>query len=128
MGWGGARPGAGRPPGRRDGRKRVTRPTERMVKVAASVNKATEHLVTQRATVFEGDSVAFLTTIYKDEMLPLGVRMQAAALVSPFERPRLNALDARFLLEAQKGHVVDDARERLATPPHDMPAPRSETL
>jgi hypothetical protein len=60
-----------------------------------------------------GDSVAFMISICRNEILPLPIRMQAAAIAAPFERPKLTAVDARLLLEEQNRYVVPDAAERL---------------
>ena len=38
---------------------------------------------------FEGDSYAFLATVYKNQALPLGVRLDAAKTAIAYERPRL---------------------------------------
>ena len=38
--------------------------------------------------IFEGDSVAFLISVYRNERLPLRERMAAAMAVSPYERVR----------------------------------------
>jgi hypothetical protein len=39
---------------------------------------------------FEGDSYAFLATVYKNQALPLGVRLDAAKTAIAYERPRLS--------------------------------------
>jgi len=46
--------------------------------------------------IFEGDSVAFLISVYRNERLPLCERMAAAMAVSPYERVRLTAVDMRI--------------------------------
>ena len=46
--------------------------------------------------IFEGDSVAFLISVYRNERLPLRERMAAAMAVSPYERVRLTAVDMRI--------------------------------
>jgi len=38
---------------------------------------------------FEGDSYAFLATVYKNQALPLGVRLDAAKTAIAYERARL---------------------------------------
>jgi hypothetical protein len=50
---------------------------------------------TKDMQIFEGDSVAFLITVYRNERLPLRERMAAALAVSPYERARLTAVDMR---------------------------------
>ena len=73
--------GQAKPPG--SGRKRgqLSRATLEYKAALASVGP------------FEGDSVAFMTMIYKHKDLPLGVRMQAASSVLNFERPRLSQIE-----------------------------------
>jgi hypothetical protein len=51
---------------------------------------------TNDVQIFEGDSVAFLITVYRNERLPLRERMAAAMAVSPYERVRLTAVDMRI--------------------------------
>ena len=46
--------------------------------------------------IFEGYSVAFLISVYRNERLPLRERMVAAMAVSPYERVRLTAVDMRI--------------------------------
>jgi hypothetical protein len=68
-------------------------------------------LRTNGHAVFEGDSIAFMVSVYRDETLPLSVRMQAAAIATQFERPRLQAT----ALRVEPAHFVEDAREKLLT-------------
>jgi hypothetical protein len=49
--------------------------------------------------IFEGDGIALMIIVYKNEALPLNIRIQCAMAASPFERPRLNAIAGRFTLE-----------------------------
>jgi hypothetical protein len=42
---------------------------------------------------FEGDSYAFLATVYKDKTQPLHVRMDAAKTAIAYERPRLSNVE-----------------------------------
>jgi hypothetical protein len=42
---------------------------------------------------FEGDSYAFLATVYKNQALPLGVRLDAARTAIAYERPRLSNVE-----------------------------------
>ena len=79
-GHGGRRPGAGRKFGSRQ-----------LYTVQKSVENATQFLRTNNIRVFEGDSVALMISVYKNEDLPLNIRLQCAMAVAPFERPRLVA-------------------------------------
>jgi hypothetical protein len=83
-GHGGRRPGAGRKPGSRDKINRFTRARELQAEV-------TEFLKTNDAAIFEGDSLELAVSIYKNENMPLGLRLHALGLALPFERPRLTA-------------------------------------
>jgi hypothetical protein len=101
-GHGGARSGAGRPRGAKDkdARKKIER-----IRVAA-----TAFLKTNDAEIFDGDSLELAKSIYKNEKLPLILRTHALGIAIPFERPRLNAIDARILLEkaGSQADVEDD--------------------
>jgi hypothetical protein len=108
---GGARAGAGRPNGAHDRFRRRIKARETLV--SRATRDALEFLHTSDQAIFEGDSVAFMISIYRNENLPLPIRMQAAAIAAPFERPKLTAVDARLLLEEQNRYVVPDAAERL---------------
>jgi hypothetical protein len=85
---GGPRPGAGRPCGSKDRVKRITLRRSRMDEMRSEV---TEFLRTNDIAVFEGDSLELAISIYKNENLPIGMRLHALALALPFERPRLVA-------------------------------------
>jgi|SRR6516162_1732450 hypothetical protein len=122
-GHGGRRPGAGRKFGSRQ-----------LYTVQKSVENATQFLRTNNIRVFEGDSVALMISVYKNEDLPLNIRLQCAMAVAPFERPRLVATanlhknvdsdDANFarlfqqietrlalLPDSARGAVIDMLRE-----------------
>ena len=100
-GHGGRRPGAGRKFGSRQ-----------LYTVQKSVENATQFLRTNNIRVFEGDSVALMISVYKNEDLPLNIRLQCAMAVAPFERPRLvatanlhkNVDSAAAGLRAGRGH------------------------
>ncbi len=51
---------------------------------------------TNAMQIFEGDSVAFLISVYRNERLPLRERMAAASAVTPYERARPTAVDMRI--------------------------------
>lgn len=91
---GGRRPGAGRPKGAKD-RYLRDKPGKKQ-----TIQQAERFLRSSGAGVFEGDSVALLVSIYKDERLPLNIRQNAAIAASPFERPRMS--DQRVLLIEQR--------------------------
>jgi hypothetical protein len=80
MAHGGARNGAGRKAGQKSAKT-----LQREAFTKAAVEKAVEEL----PEVFEGDSYAFLATVYKDKALPLGVRLDAAKTAIAYERARL---------------------------------------
>jgi hypothetical protein len=84
---GGARPGGGRPVGSKDGYQR----RHFAVALEELRDRAVEVLKTNDAAIFEGDSLEFVTSIYRNEELPIGLRVHAASLALPFERPRLSA-------------------------------------
>ena len=88
---GGRREGAGRPWGSRD---RVKRRSASIAEIAT--RDALAFMQTNDMQIFEGDSVAFLISVYRNERLPLRERMAAAMAVSPYERVRLTAVDMRI--------------------------------
>jgi hypothetical protein len=47
-----------------------------------------------REEPFEGDAHALLVWAYKNPDLPAAMRLQAATAAAPFEKPRLNAINA----------------------------------
>ena len=91
MARGGRREGAGRPWGSRD---RVKRRSASIAEIAT--RDALAFMQTNDMQIFEGDSVAFLIGVYRNERLPLRERMAAAMAVSPYERVRLTAVDMRI--------------------------------
>jgi hypothetical protein len=66
------------------GRKKGT-PNKR----TAAVREAGDRAIAQMQEPFEGDSYAFLATVYKNQALPLGVRLDAAKTAIAYERARL---------------------------------------
>jgi hypothetical protein len=106
---GGRRPGAGRPHGAKD---RFFRGKEYRVNVREALQEAETFLRTNGDAVFQGDSIAFLMTIYKNENLPLNIRQNAAVAASSFERPRMS--DNRvLLLEAREKEQSEEERRLL---------------
>lgn len=76
--------GRGRPKGARNKR---TRESESAVKAAA------EKIEQVLPGAFEGNSHAYLMSIYKDPILPTTTRIDAAKAALPFEMPRLAAVE-----------------------------------
>jgi hypothetical protein len=93
MARGGVRAGAGRPRGSQDLVQRLR--SER------ATTQAVEFLQTNGEAIFAGDSLAFAVSIYKNEKLPLNVRMLAAGLALPFERPRLSSANVSVRLPSE---------------------------
>ena len=58
------------------------------------------------ATVFNGDSIAVLMSIYMNQDLPLSVRLEAASIAAPFERPRLSAIAVGDVGKQQVTRIV----------------------
>ena len=87
---GGRRPGAGRPKGAFDRFFRGAREKTR------TMQEAEQYLRTNNMATFEGDSLALLVSIYRNEVLPLNIRFNAAVAASPFENPKMS--DARILV------------------------------
>ena len=81
---GGARPGAGRPKGSRD--------TTRLVQLKRATEMAQLYLRTEGQSEFPGDSLDLLIAVYKNQDLPLALRVQCAVAAAVYERPRLNAV------------------------------------
>src|SRR5262249_33578862 len=99
MGSGGKRRGAGRPKG---GKNRNTIERQRIATELAA--KMVQALGTD---AFQGDAVALLQLIYKNEGLPVELRFEAAKAAAPYERPRLASVD----------HTGEAAREYVARMP-----------
>jgi hypothetical protein len=77
---GGARAGSGRPPGA-------------LNKRTAEVRAASDRAIAQLKEPFEGDGYALLAMVYKDKDQPLSVRLSAAGMAMPYERPRLSNVE-----------------------------------
>jgi hypothetical protein len=58
-------------------------------KKTAALKQAVVEAVGALPDAFEGDSYAFLATVYKNQALPLGVRLDAAKTAIAYERARL---------------------------------------
>ena len=125
-GWGGSRPGAGRPSGAQDVIYRKGEKRRRADRLRLEV---TQFLKTTSAAVFEGDSLELAISIYKNENLPLQMRLHALALALPFERPRLVAtasvtkhIDGN---NVEFGRLFAQIEQRLALAP---PERRAEVI
>tara|TARA_R110000822_G_scaffold62916_10_gene154883 strand:+ start:5974 stop:6351 length:378 start_codon:yes stop_codon:yes gene_type:complete len=79
---GGARPGAGRKKGSKN---EASKKREESVKLAAQL------VAEFMPNAFAGDSHALLMAVYKNQDLPLLVRIDAAKAAIGFEKPRLSA-------------------------------------
>lgn len=78
----------GRPRGRPAGAK-STRTREREEKV----EKAAQIIASIIPGAFEGDSHAFLMSVYKDPSQPLMTRLDAAKAAIGYEKPRLGTIE-----------------------------------
>ena len=78
MGKGGARAGAGRPPGARDSVPRGGKKYDRLKSMSQSFD-SNEYLFTNQDKVFKGDALDLIKAIYKAEQIPGRVRLYAAA-------------------------------------------------
>jgi hypothetical protein len=87
MSGGGSKPGE-----RRGGRERGT-PNKRTQEREAAVQEAARKLEAVIPNAFEGDSHAFLVSIYKDPAHPIERRLDAAKAAIPYERPRLSTTE-----------------------------------
>ena len=77
---GGARPGAGRKKGSKN---EASKKREESVKLAAQL------VAEFMPNAFKGDSHALLMAVYKNQDLPLLIRIDAAKSAIGFEKPRL---------------------------------------
>jgi hypothetical protein len=62
---------------------------ERKFHIAETQRKIAEYL---GSSVFPGDSVDLLVSIYKNAELPLAIRLDAASKAAPYERPKLQTI------------------------------------
>ena len=86
-GWGGYRPGGGRPKGSQSANTKARRAAPREI-----VTKVVQQFQIDHPDAFPGDAVSLLQCIYRDAALPLEVRIDAAKAVARFERPQLAAV------------------------------------
>ena len=112
---GGTRSGAGRPKGSR------TPGHHEKVKTAAIARAKGEAVIrAQNLEPFEGDAHAYIVSVYKDPTKTDAERLQAAHSAAPYEKPRLNSIDARIdqhtthSLGEDPGDALVDAVSRRA--------------
>jgi hypothetical protein len=97
-------------------------------KKTAALKQAVAEAVGALPDAFDGDSYAFLATVYKNQALPLSVRLDAAKTAIAYERARLahvamttRSLDQLSLFVSQRSR--DELQvDRFAH--HDVQAPR----
>lgn len=80
---GGARPGAGRPKGSRD--------NSRVAQLKRATEAAQIYLRTEGHSEFPGDGLDFLVSVYKNQDMPVALRVHCAVAAAVYERPRLVA-------------------------------------
>jgi hypothetical protein len=62
---------------------------------------------------FDGDAHAYMISVYKDDTLPVEVRLQAAQGAAHYEKPRLSSIDAK--VDQRTTHLSgDDPGDALA--------------
>jgi hypothetical protein len=119
-GHGGARIGAGRPVGRMD--------RARVVELKQATEAAQLFLRTEGQTEFPGDSIDLLISVYKNESLPLALRIHCAVNAARYERPALTAgvlLKKDLTGNAGFGKLLAELETRLALHP---PSKRTELI
>jgi hypothetical protein len=87
----------GRPKGhpKTGGRRRGT-PNKRTVeREQAAAAAASKIAVALGEDAFDGDAHAFLMAVYKNDRLPVELRMDAARAAIGYEKPRLAAVEAK---------------------------------
>jgi hypothetical protein len=88
---------AGRPKGhpKTGGRRRGT-PNKRTVERGKAVAAAAEKIAAALGEgAFDGDAHAFLMAVYKNDRLPVELRMDTARAAIGYEKPRLAAVEAK---------------------------------
>ena len=93
---GGKRPGAGRPKGSKN--KTSVDFEKRLAEKSEALNAIMDG-------AFKGDSHALLMSIYKDQTLPIDVRMDAAKAAIAYEKPRLSAVDMKATVSSQEEFI-----------------------
>lgn len=67
---------------------------KRTDKLAEAVAKTAASIEAMLPNAFEGDSHAFLMTVYKNTALEMDVRIDAAKAAIGYEKPRLSSIEA----------------------------------
>jgi hypothetical protein len=76
----------------------------------------------------EAGSLDLLRAVYRDETLPLRVRMRAAEAALPFERPKLAAVLSASISGEDFGEALERARKRMDGPQAPLlKAPATQT-
>jgi HEAT repeat protein len=99
----------------------------RFVAEAVSAGVLPEPRENSVRTALDVESLDFLQAVYRNNSLPLSVRMRAAEAALPFERPKLAAVLSATMDDL--GDKLERARLRaiggLASPAGPMPEPRA---
>lgn len=108
MAHGGARKGAGRKPGGRNG---FTKDRAEQVQAAAA---AIEGVIPE---AFVGDAHALLMAVYKDPSHDWGLRVDAAKAAVKFEKPALSSVEAKVTQrfeDMDRAELLEQIRVRAA--------------
>jgi hypothetical protein len=65
----------------------------------------------------QNDPLEYLRSVWADPLQPTSVRMRAAEIALPFERPKLAAVISTNLSGEDFGDVLERARKRMAEGP-----------
>jgi hypothetical protein len=119
---GGARVGAGRPVGSSDG--------ARLAQLKEATERAVIFLQSEGRGEFPGDSVDFLISIYKNQDLPIPLRVHCAVAAARYERPQLTAgiLLKKDLTSPDFGKLLAELETRLALHPPEKRTQLIEAL
>lgn len=109
----------GRPRGRPAGAK-----SSRTVERERKVEEAAQVIASLIPGAFEGDSHAFLMSVYKDPAQPLATRLDAAKAAIGYEKPRLGTIEHKGDPDNPLGIAVVSAVPRdHADADRDQPTP-----
>ena len=98
------------------GRKAGT-PNKRTLALRSATDSLAERIVAALGEDgFKGDAHALLVAVYKDGRQPIELRMQAAKAALPVEKPRLAAIETKFVddldgLSLEELEAIADGRE-----------------
>ncbi len=81
------------PKGQRYGGRQKGTPNKRTHEREAAAQEAARKLEAVIPGAFEGDSHAFLVSVYKDPAHPIERRLDAAKAAIPYEKPRLSTTE-----------------------------------